>query len=172
MSLKTNIDDVVTRMATEFKAAYAKIGVLTGLTTTDKTSLVAALNEVKASIPSAGASIDDTTVSTATAFSSSKTTQAIVDASAAVKSELLGGAGEAYDTFKELQDILAADDSADAAFVTATNTALGNRVRHDAAQTLTTTQKVQATTNIGAATVLEVGDTTANFVTTFNAGLV
>lgn len=45
MSLTTQISTVVTRVGTEFKAVYTKIGDLTTLTTTAKTSLVAAVNE-------------------------------------------------------------------------------------------------------------------------------
>lgn len=45
MSLVTQISTVVTRVGTEFKAVYAKLGDLTTLTTTAKTSLVAAVNE-------------------------------------------------------------------------------------------------------------------------------
>ncbi|POH63642.1 MULTISPECIES: hypothetical protein [Cryobacterium] len=172
MSLATNIQDLATRIGTEFKGVYSKIGALTGLTTTDKSSLVAAVNEVKASISGAGAVIDDVTARTTTVYSSSKTDEQIATASAATKSEILGGAGAAYDTLKELQDLMVADDSADQSFVTATNAALGNRVRFDSAQTLTAAEKLQATSNAGAATVLTVGDTTTDFVATFNTGLV
>lgn len=48
MSLVTQINSVLTRIGTEFKAVYALTGALSGLTTTDKTSLVAAINEVDA----------------------------------------------------------------------------------------------------------------------------
>jgi hypothetical protein len=53
MSLATNVSNLATRVATEFKTIRTIItgsgtGTLSGLTTTDKTSVVAAINEVKA----------------------------------------------------------------------------------------------------------------------------
>lgn len=71
---------------------------------------------------------------------------------ATVKNEILGGAGAAYDTLSELQALL----QGDAASITALNTAIGNRVRFDASQTLTTPQKTQALSNIGAASTADV----------------
>ena len=62
MSLATNLQDVVVRIATEFKAIRTLIGGtgtadISSLTTTDKTSLVSAINEVNAK-PSGGGSLD------------------------------------------------------------------------------------------------------------------
>lgn len=167
MSLATNIQDVITRVATEFKSHKSLINGnaadLSALTTTDKTNLVSAVNEVKASIQPAGASIDDAAIATTTSWSSSKTDTEIKSAVAGI----VDSAGSDLDTLKELGDALGNDKD----FGVSVNAALGNRVRYDAAQTLTAGQKIQATDNIGAATVLQVGDTTTNFVTTFNAGL-
>lgn len=63
-----------------------QIGTLSDLDTTDKSSIVAAINEVNAKAGSGGsgegAGIDDTTTSTTTTWSSSKITQAINDAAA------------------------------------------------------------------------------------------
>lgn len=58
-SLASRLSDLATRIGTEFKAIRTLTGALTSLTTTDKTNLVAAINEVKAS--SAGAPPDATT---------------------------------------------------------------------------------------------------------------
>ena len=46
MSLVTQLNSFVTRVGTEFKTVYATVGALTGLTTTNKGSVVAAVNEV------------------------------------------------------------------------------------------------------------------------------
>lgn len=70
MSVATQVSNLATRIGTEIKAVYAKIGTLSSLTTTDKSNLVAAINEVKTS---AGAQINDTTPSTGAVYSSSKT---------------------------------------------------------------------------------------------------
>ena len=69
MSLTTRVGDLATRIGTEFKTVYSRIGSLASLTTTDKTNLVAAINEVRST---AGAQINDTTASTTTVYSSSR----------------------------------------------------------------------------------------------------
>ena len=63
----------------------------------------------------------------------------------------------ALDTLRELATALGDDPN----FAATVNTALSNRVRFDAAQTLTVAQQKQASQNIG------VGDPEANFVTTY-----
>lgn len=193
MSLQTNLQNLATRLATEFKSLRTLInnnaGDLSGLTTTAKTSLVAAINELDAAIESVAAgsgAISDGTTSTSTTWSSSKTSTAIAAlindaastgaantysinkvlalieaAKTAVKSDLTNGAATALDTLKELADALGGD----ANFATTVNTALGNRVKFDAAQTLTAPQKAQACANIG------VGDPEVDLVATFIAGL-
>jgi hypothetical protein len=88
---------------------------------------------------------------------------------------LIDGAPTALDTLNEL----AAAINDDAAFSATVTTALGNRVRTDTAvQGLDATQQSNARTNIAAASaaalatlVSDVGDTTTNFVTIFEAGL-
>lgn len=115
----------------------------------------------------AGALINDTTASGTRVYSSTKTEARITAATAQLKTDLLGGAAPAYDTLKELYDLLQAGDSADQAAISDLVTQLGTRVRFDAAQTLTDAQKAQARTNIGAVSADDVGDTSANFVTVF-----
>ncbi|MGH0331006.1 hypothetical protein [Sinorhizobium meliloti] len=172
MSLQTNLSNLATRTGNEAKALRTLInGNLTDLstlTTTQKASLVAAINELKAAIDAVGAggaSINDSTVSSGAVWSSQKVT----DQLAATKDEILGpGVSAALDTLKELGDALSANDS-DIATIT---TALSNRVRFDAAQTLDSAQQLQARQNIGAVATADVGDTTTNFVTAFEAALV
>lgn len=144
MPLVTNLQSFVTRVGTEFKTVYSRIGTLTSLTTTDKTSIVAAINEVRQGQAQAGAQINDTAAGIGTVYSSSKTEDRIT---AAVTS-LVNAAPAALDTLKELSDALGGD----ANFAATVNTALANRVRYDAAQTLTGPQQVQARANIGAGT--------------------
>ncbi|MGN5375804.1 hypothetical protein [Sphingomonas hankookensis] len=62
-----------------------------------------------------------------------------------LRNELRGGASAAIDTFKEVADQLAADETAAAALAIS----VGNRVRFDAPQTLTAAQMLQACQNIG-----------------------
>lgn len=164
MSLATNIADLAIRVATECKALRTLINGnaadLSALNTTAKTSLVAAVNELKSTINGLPATltINDAATNTTQVWSSSKVAAEIT----AALNATLGGAPAALDTLNEL----AAAIGNDANFASTVTTALGNRVRFDAAQTLTAPQQLQACQNIG------VGDPTSNFVTTFNNGLV
>lgn len=164
MSLITQINDLVTQIGTEFKNDRTKIGDLSSLSTTAKSSLVAALNELSSSIAGGGgASINDASATTTSVYSSQKVTDLITAATTAI----LGGAPTALDTLKELADALG-DDASYAATIT---TALGNRLQFDAVQTLTTGQKAQGISNLGAISATDVGDVTTNFVTVFTAAL-
>lgn len=157
MTLETQITALVTAIGTDIKALRAADGNLLTLTTTDKSSLVAALNELKALIGAGGgATINDaTTSSTTQTWSAAKSTAAI----AAAVSALVNGAGSTLDTLNELATALGNDPN----YATTIATALSNRVRFDAAQTLTTPQQAQACANIG------VGDPAHNFVTDYTA---
>ena len=139
--------------------------------------------------------IDDTKAGTTTTYSSSKIESDITAAKQAVKDDLLGGAGAAYDTLKELADLIAANKSA----IDALKEVAAGHVKYDAAQTLTDAQKKQARDNIGAGAATDVashgtrltavekkatdnataitnlknavGDTTVDLVTKFEAAL-
>lgn len=152
------IDLAFLEAGTQFKATRALIGALASLTTTDKASLVAAINEVNAKTAGAGAQIDDVTPRTTTVYSSSKTDSQISAARAALKAEILGGAGATVDTLKEIADLLASSDINDDNALAALTTAVGNRVRFDVAQTLTVGEKAQANTNIGSVSLAQFGD--------------
>lgn len=162
MSLQTQLNSFVLRVAEEFNTVKGRTGILSNLTTTDKSSLVAAINELKAAIVSAAA-IDDTQSSTTTTYSSSKVV-ALLDA---LKADILGGADPAYDTLLELQQALQNDQTG----IAALTAAIDKRVRFDAAQTLTTAEQQQARTNIGAVAAADIGDTATDFVAIFEAAL-
>ncbi len=162
MSLATRIESLVIRVAQEFNDVRAKAGSLANLTTTDKSSLVAAINELKAAVVSATA-IDDAQVSATSTYSSNK----IVSLLDALKAEILGGADAAYDTLLEIQQLLQDDTSGLDALLTAVN----KRVRFDEAQTLTTGEQAQARSNIGAVAASDVGDTDTDFVAILDGAL-
>lgn len=186
MTTETRLAELITAVGGDYKGLSVKIGDLAALSTTQKTSLVLAINEVFAAIGGAGATIDDTTASLLKVFSSTKTTaliqlvwDAVGDKStlsttakstlvaainelyttisaqysngaidtkiAALKTELVAGAGAALDTFAELATALGNDPT----FASTLATQMSKRVRFDAAQTLTTGEKLQACTNIG-----------------------
>jgi hypothetical protein len=172
-TLATHISDLSTRVATECKAlrtlTNGNAADLSALTTTSKTSLVSALNELKSGLDSAvagsGATINDTSTASTTQTYSITKIRDLVTTSIAV---LTAGAPTALDTLNELASALGND----ASFSATITTSLGNRVRYDAAQTLTAPQKVQVKSNIDAYGALEIGDPDTNYVTTFNSGLI
>ena len=161
-TLETNLKNAFTRVATECKALRTLVNGnatdLSSLTTTNKASLVAAVNELKAALDSVGSvAINDAATNTTDTWSSSKINTQINS----VLNGVLDGAPDALNTLNEL----AAAMGDNASFATTITTALGNRVRYDAAQTLTAGQITQACANIG------IGEPDTDFVTTFNAGL-
>lgn len=162
-SLSQNQADVIVRIGTEFKALRT---LLNGnqannlaLVTTAKGNLVAAINEL-AGRPQ-GVAISDTGTSTGSVWSSQKVADQINTALAGITA----GAPAALDTLSELATALGND----ANFGATITTALANRVRYDAAQTLTAQQKLQARQNIDAASATDVGPTDVDFVAIFNA---
>lgn len=153
--LKLSIDTLATVM-------NGKFGDLATLNTTDKSTVVAAINEVLASLTSLNGTlsgiIDDAlTASTTKTWSVDRIKVEIQ----AAKDALLGGAGEAIDTLKELGDLLATDGSA----IAAITTALGKRVAVDQAQVFTTAEKLQGCENLG------IGDPDTDLVAVFETAL-
>lgn len=200
------INLLATRAGTECKTLHTKIGELTSLTTTDKTSVIKAVNEVKTATTTLQSSlneltsrvgtvegsastntgnistiqgqiatlqetvtqvesaieaiegqiesqtnINDKTPSNTTTYSSNKIEAVVTAAKTAVKNELLGGAGAAYDTLKELADLIQTNVSA----IDALEAIAAGHVRFDAVQELDDGKKTQARTNIGAASQTE-----------------
>ena len=156
MTLEARLVALSQAIGSDIKALRLAQGDLTALTTTNKTSLVAAINELLALVgEGGGAGIDDTAqAGGAVTWSVDKITSAITAARNALKDELVGGAGAALDTLAELAAALGDNPN----FATTIATELGNRVRYDAAQVLTTAQKTQACTNIGAVELAAIGD--------------
>ncbi len=164
MTLELRIKALAEQVATTVKAVNAKIGDTANLSTTDKTNVVAALNELKTAInllPSITTIIDDTTASTSKTYSSTKISSLITTAVA----DLINGAGSDSDTLKELADKIVGLAQTDNGLV---STAL--------VQAFTAPQKTQARDNIGAASATDltalttnVGNTDRDFVADFNA---
>jgi hypothetical protein len=163
-TMEVRLRDLATRISTECKAirtlANGNAADLSALTTTAKTSLVAAINELDAAIDAIGPSltINDSATNTTQVWSSSKVSQEIQ----AAKDALTNGAASALDTLQEIAAALGND----ANFASTVTTSLGNRLRYDAAQTLSAGQMTQACTNLG------IGEPDTDFVSVFNSGLV
>lgn len=164
MSLSTNVTNLATRVATEIKSVRTLLNGnaadLSSLTTTAKNNLVAAINELDLAIDSIDLTelIDDVATATTTTWSSTKITSAINAAVAA----LVDGAPELLDTLNELAAALGDDEN----FATSVNTAIA------AAETGAVTTANAYTDAEILALETAIGDTTANYVTTFEAGLV
>ena len=153
MSLETRIVALAQAVGADVKALTAAQGNLAALTTTTKTSLVAAINELVATVGGAGAQINDAAGNgdTLVTWSADKIFDSIEMAKMAVKDDLVNGAAAALDTLNELATALGNDPS----FATTIATEIANRVRYDAAQTLTSAQQLQARENVGAASATE-----------------
>lgn len=184
LSLQVRLSDLTTAIATDIKQARIWItgsssGNLTGLTTADKTSIVAAVNEVNAK-PTSGDPADASEtvkgvlelatlaeVATGTDVVRAVTPAGVRQERIALKAEILGpGVPEALDTLDELAQALA-DDANYAASVT---TALANRLRVDtAAQNLTTQQKADGRVNLDVYSKGELGDPETDLVAVYTA---
>ena len=127
MSLETKIRDLATRIATEINTIRTERGSLASLTTTEKASIVGAINELKTAVDAAsGATINDSGTGTSDAWSADKIATEITNAINGV----VNGAGAAYDTLSELATALTDNDSD----ISGILTSLSNRVRTDTAR--------------------------------------
>lgn len=174
-TLESRLISLATAIGADVKTARQERGTLSSLNTTAKSNLVAAINEVLAVANAAaggGVSINDSATNGATTvtWSADKIYDELTAAINSLRTELTNGAGAALDTFAELATALGNDPN----FAATIATGLSNRVRFDAAQTLTAPQQVQARANIGAAATADVtavttalGNTDADLVSTY-----
>jgi hypothetical protein len=161
MTFETRIIAFAQAIGTDIKALNLSQGNLSGLSTTTKTSLVAAINELFTALASAGVKIDDAAGDGALSvtWSANKIFDMIAAAKVEVTNSLTGGAAAALDTLNELAAALGNDP----AFATTIATQISNRVRFDAPQTLTAPQQAQALSNIGAVALSAIGNTDHDF---------
>lgn len=150
MSQQTNIAAAFLRITNAVMALHGRIGNLASLSTTNKSNLVAALNELHGLLGSSGAVIDDLATNTSTVWSSSKVQSQITSAITA----LVAGAPGAQDTLAELAAQITALAAVDQLLVSV-----------GGAQTFTDPQKIQGCENLG------IGDPTHNYVTAIDTAL-
>ena len=147
-TLNQQISTLAQTVGEDVKALLANQGDLSTLTTTQKASLVVAINELNATLVQMDKNIiDDAQTVANKTWSSNKIVSEISTKCNEVKSALLGGAGDAYDTLKELADLITENKE----LIDSLQELAGAHVRYDAAQELSPEQKTQARTNIGAA---------------------
>ena len=147
-TLSSQISALATQVGTDIKQIIANIGDLNQLTTSEKTSLVVALNELKASITQASNLINDSATSATTTWSSSKISTQI---QAAVNG-LINGAPGTLDTLKELATAIETNKDA----ITALQSIANGHVKFNEAQSLEPEQQQTARGNIGAAAASDV----------------
>jgi len=166
MTLEQRLSAVFQQIGDDVQALLAQDGNLANLSTTAKTSLVLAINEVLTVAQQAGQTatglIDDTaTTSTTKVWSITKLTSEL----AALKSDILGGVpATAFDTIKEIADYINSDQTLGTQLVDG----LSKRVRFDAAQSLTLAEKLQARENIDAYGSVEIGDPDTDLLAIYN----
>lgn len=152
ITLSGQVSALAAQIGTDVKQLVANIGDLSSLTTTQKASLVVALNELKAGLTSLesqlGAQINDESTATTTTWSSHKITTQISDAVSA----LVNGAPDALDTLKELADAIETNQDA----ISALQSIAAGHVKFSEAQSLDDSQKAQARTNISAASTADI----------------
>lgn len=168
MTLEQRLNALANTIGPDVKALRLADGNLSLLSTTTKSNLVAAINEVYTLAFNATGVINDAAVAGVTnkTYSVDKILSSITDSISSLRNELRAGAGAALDTFAEVAAQLALDESGAAALVTAVN----NRVRFDSAMTLTSEQQAQARSNIDAASTASVTEV-ADSVTALSAAI-
>ena len=168
MSLENRLIALAQAIGADIKSLRQADGSLSSLNTTAKSSLVAAINELHSLVGAGGggATIDDAAGDGATTvtWSADKIVDSIAAAKLAVKNELVDGAGAALDTLAELAAALGSDPS----FAATLAGEIANRVRYDAAQTLTAPQQTQARANIGAQAAADIGNPDHDLVAEYN----
>ena len=152
------IEALATQIGIDVKSVNGKIGDLSALTPTQKANIVVAINQLHAELLKIDVSsvIDDSQELTTKTFSSKKISTVIAEKCAALKSEILGGAGTAFDTLQELATLIETNKDA----IDALKSLSAGHVRFDQAQSLTTQEKANARQNIGAADADVIGNNT------------
>ena len=147
-SLESRVSEFAARTGQEIKKVRGEIatsntaaGALTQRVAANEGAIAALQGEVAKKVE-----IDDAQASGTKTYSSQKVEAKITAAKQSVKDDLLGGAGEAYDTLKELADALVTNNDA----ITALQQIAQGHVQFDKAQSLNDEQKKQARANIGA----------------------
>lgn len=170
MKLSERINQFIDKVGEVLKGIKGDIGHKSALQTEHKDSLVGAVNELKTRMDNAAsggnAAINDNAPASESTVYSSQKTQQLIDAAKndvkqEVKTEILDGAEEAYDTLKEVGNYIKEDKSGAAAMAEQ----IGKRLRIDESQELSPEQKTAVETT------LNLGDTDTDFVARFEQAL-
>lgn len=165
MTQQANLQAFLEEIAADINALLTRLGDITTLNTTDKTSAVAALNEVLQRAVDA-AVIDDAVMALTTTWSSTKIDQEIASRTQAVQTLLLGGTPPALiDTIVEAANAIQGNDLD----IDAILQGQAVRVGVDMNQGFSAVQKQQGRENIGAQSAAEIGDTNFDYAASYRA---
>ena len=168
MSLQTNVRDGLQTIVLALNALKSNVGTLSSLSTTERTSTVAAINELKAEIQSVASSVG-ATINDAATTSTTQTwsvTKIAAEIQVAVDS-LIDSAPGTLDTLNELAAAIQSNDGDLSGIITS----LTKRVRVDGAQAFTALEKQQARDNIDVFSKDEIGDINFDFAAHVNSNL-
>lgn len=164
-TLEQRLSEFILALGADIKALSNKdaaqdtiMGALNDLSTTQKGSLVEAINNVLAIATTAASVIDD-----GEGIEAEKTYSklAISTKLQELKAQILGDMPpETLDTIKEIADWITNDESVMAGIVNS----IAKRVAVDSAQTFTDEEKAQGRQNIGAQEAAAIGDTNTDLV--------
>ena len=169
-TLEQRLGELILALGVDVKALRNKdvaiettIGDLANLTSDQKGSIVAAINEVLAIAKTGSSVIDDNALPVA--FDKTYSVAKILTMLADLRSEIMGGLPPStLDTIKEIADWIANDETAMSGILSS----LGKRVAVDTAQTFTATEQAQGRSNIGAQEAAAIGDTNTDLVALYN----
>lgn len=151
MTVAIQMTAFVNRITNSINILQGVQGALVDLTTTDKTTLVSALNEIKATVELNYTAQEAIINDLITGASSTWSSNMILDEINQAVTDLIDGAPGALDTLKELAAALQNNpDIVDNILI-----ALDYRVKVDGPQSFTTLEQTQARTNINAASDTE-----------------
>lgn len=152
-TLSGQVSALANQLGIDIKGLISNIGTLSSLTTTQKASLVVALNELKSGLSALEtevenfSAIDDTATNTASTWSSTKINTAINTAI----SNLVDGAPDLLNTLNELATAITENQGA----IEALESLTSGFVKFNAEQSLTEAQKTLARTNISASSLAD-----------------
>jgi hypothetical protein len=167
MTLEQRLRDLINSIGSKLKPLITGQGDLSTLATTNKDSLVDAINELSGLIGTGGESSvinDAATSGTAETYSVNK----ILMLLNGLRDEIMGeDVSAAMNSFREIQDALEADETVTSALVTA----MAKRVSVSSAQAFTAEEKEQGRANLGAYGATEIGNPDTDLVALLNSAL-
>lgn len=166
MTLEQRLIALAQFIAQDVKQLSLYQGDLTALSTTAKSNLVSALNEIYGLANSGATLINDTAGDGVTnkTWSANKIHDYILAESQALKDSILGGVGPAFDTLQELATALGSNPN----LATELAAAIQKRVAVDQVQSFTNAEKLQGRQNIDAVGTLETGNLDADLVDAYS----